>query len=83
MLWLLKLNWDNALPEHFVLKWKKFQMEFQQVCHLSVLRWLQVTLRGFSEAACACVIYAVQRNRETTKITMLGGKSKVASLKPI
>ncbi|GFY47288.1 DUF1758 domain-containing protein [Trichonephila inaurata madagascariensis] len=57
-------DWDDALPEHFVLKWKKFQMEFQQACLLSILRWLQitnkqVTLHGFSdasEAACACVV---------------------------
>ncbi|GFX81279.1 DUF1758 domain-containing protein [Trichonephila clavipes] len=93
ILWLLKLNWDEALPEHFVLKWKKFQMEFQQVCHLSIPRWLQithtdkkVTLHGFSDAskaAYACVVYAVQRNRETTEVVMVGGKSKVAPLKPI
>ncbi|GFW73456.1 uncharacterized protein TNCV_2801201 [Trichonephila clavipes] len=91
LLWLQKLNWDDALPEPFVLKWKKFQMEFQQVCHLSIPRRLQitnkkVTLYGFSdasEAAYACVVYAVQRNRETTKVVMLGGKSKVAPLKPI
>ncbi|GFS97766.1 integrase catalytic domain-containing protein [Trichonephila clavipes] len=46
----------------------------------------KVTLHGFSdasEAAYACVVYAVQRDRETTKVVMLGGKSKVASLKPI
>ncbi|GFX53024.1 DUF1758 domain-containing protein [Trichonephila clavipes] len=74
MLWLLKLDWDDALLEHFVLNWRKFQMEFQQVCHLSIPRWLQitnkqVTLHGFSDAwetAYACVIYAVQRNREST-----------------
>ncbi|GFY47709.1 DUF1758 domain-containing protein [Trichonephila inaurata madagascariensis] len=83
-LWLLKLDWNDALPEHFVLKWKKFQMEFQQACHLSIPRWLQITnkqatLDGFSdasEAAYSCVVYAVLRNRETTKVTMLGGKSK-------
>ncbi|GFX13658.1 DUF5641 domain-containing protein [Trichonephila clavipes] len=65
-------------------------MEFQQVCHLSIPRWLQitnkkVTLQRFSDAsevAYACVVYAVQRNRETTKVVMLGGKSKVAPLKP-
>ncbi|GFS38314.1 DUF1758 domain-containing protein [Trichonephila inaurata madagascariensis] len=90
-LWLLKLDWDDALPENFVLKWKKFQIEFQQVCRLSIPRWLQitnkqVTLHGFSdalEAVYACVVYAVQRNRETTKVMMLGGKSKVAPLTPI
>ncbi|GFY25372.1 uncharacterized protein TNCV_2484921 [Trichonephila clavipes] len=46
----------------------------------------KVTLHGFSdasEAAYACVVYAVQRDRETTKVVMLGGKSKVAPLKPI
>ncbi|GFY01331.1 uncharacterized protein TNCV_5077971 [Trichonephila clavipes] len=46
----------------------------------------KVTLHGFSdasEAAYACVVYAVHRNRETTKVAMLGGKSKVAPLKPI
>ncbi|GFY62767.1 uncharacterized protein TNIN_164221 [Trichonephila inaurata madagascariensis] len=66
-------DWDDTLPENFVLKWKKFKMEFQQVCRLSIPRWLQitnkqVTLHGFSdasEAAYACVVYAVQRNRET------------------
>ncbi|GFQ65403.1 uncharacterized protein TNCT_258081 [Trichonephila clavata] len=65
-------------------------MEFQQVCHLSIPRWLQVTnkqvtLHGFSDAsesAYAYVIYAVQRNQEPTKVTMLGGKSKVAPFKP-
>ncbi|GFY59303.1 uncharacterized protein TNIN_315041 [Trichonephila inaurata madagascariensis] len=70
---------------------EKFQMEFQQVCRLSIPRWLQitnkqVTLHGFSdasEAVFACVVYAVQRNRETTKVTMLGGKSKVSPLTPI
>ncbi|GFT19623.1 uncharacterized protein TNCV_2534981 [Trichonephila clavipes] len=68
-------------------------MEFQQVCYLSIPRWLQithtnkkVTLHGFSdasEAAYACVVYAVQRDMKTTKVAMLGGKSKVAPLKPI
>ncbi|GFS98926.1 DUF1758 domain-containing protein [Trichonephila clavipes] len=90
-LWLLKLNWDEALPEHLLLKWKKFQMEFQQVCHLSIPRWLKIAnkklaLHGFSdasEAAYTCVVYVVQRDRETTKVVMLGGKSKVAPLKPI
>ncbi|GFV56176.1 uncharacterized protein TNCV_1489531 [Trichonephila clavipes] len=46
----------------------------------------KVTLHGFSdasEAAYACVVYEVQRDRETTKVVMLGGKSKVAPLKPI
>ncbi|GFV31990.1 DUF5641 domain-containing protein [Trichonephila clavipes] len=60
-------------------------MEFQQVCYLSIPRWLQitnkqVTLPGFSDAsgaAYACVVYAVQENRETTKVTILGEKSKV------
>ncbi|GFX75489.1 uncharacterized protein TNCV_522111 [Trichonephila clavipes] len=66
-------------------------MEFQQVCHLSTPRWLQitnkeVTFHGFSdasEAAYSCVVYTVQRDRETTKVVKLGGKSKVAPLKPI
>ncbi|GFY67751.1 DUF5641 domain-containing protein [Trichonephila inaurata madagascariensis] len=51
-------------------------MEFQQVCHSSIPRWLQitnkqVTFHGFSdasEAAFACVVDAVQRNRETTEV---------------
>ncbi|GFS90286.1 uncharacterized protein TNCV_508951 [Trichonephila clavipes] len=66
-------------------------MEFQEAYHFSIPRLLQITnkqvpFHGFSdpsEAAYACVVYAVQRNRETTKVTMLGGKSKVAPLKPI
>ncbi|GFX13942.1 DUF1758 domain-containing protein [Trichonephila clavipes] len=39
----------------------------------------KVTLHGFSdasEAAYACVVYAVQRNRETTKVVMLCGRKK-------
>ncbi|GFS59579.1 uncharacterized protein TNIN_142571 [Trichonephila inaurata madagascariensis] len=70
---------------------EKVQMEFQQVCRLSIAKWIQitnkqVTLHGFSdasEAAYACVVNAVQRNRETTKVTMLGGKRKVAPPKLI
>ncbi|GFX96286.1 DUF5641 domain-containing protein [Trichonephila clavipes] len=41
----------------------------------------KVTLHGFSdasEAAYACVVYVVQKDRKTTKLVMLGGKSKVA-----
>ncbi|GBM00394.1 hypothetical protein AVEN_179208-1 [Araneus ventricosus] len=91
-LWLLKLDWDNTLPEHFAIKWHKFQREFQQICHISIPRWLQftekeITLHGFSDAsesAYAFVIYAVQRNvNGVTEVTILAAKSKVAPLKPV
>ncbi|GFS49202.1 uncharacterized protein TNIN_490281 [Trichonephila inaurata madagascariensis] len=66
-------------------------MEFQQVSHLSIPRWLQitnkqVTLHGFSdasEAAYACVVYAVQRNRgKLLKLRCWAEKAK-SLLKPI
>ncbi|KAF8782359.1 hypothetical protein HNY73_012655 [Argiope bruennichi] len=91
-LWLLKLDWDSALPEHFAVKWRKFKKEFQQICHISIPRWLlttekEITLHGFSDAsesAYACVIYAVQRtDNGVTKVTILAAKSKVAPLKPV
>ncbi|KAF8786764.1 hypothetical protein HNY73_008437 [Argiope bruennichi] len=63
-LWLLKLDWDSALPEHFAVKWRKFKKEFQQICHISIPRWLlttekEITLHGFSDAsesAYACIL---------------------------
>ncbi|GBM43657.1 hypothetical protein AVEN_78029-1 [Araneus ventricosus] len=91
-LWLLKLNWDNALPEHFAIKWHKFQREFQQIYHISIPRWLRITekeiaLHGFSDASestYAYLICAVQRNDYgVTKVTILAAKSKVAPLKPV
>ncbi|GBN66356.1 hypothetical protein AVEN_232622-1 [Araneus ventricosus] len=91
-LWLLTLDWDNALPEHYAIKWHKFQREFQQICHISIPRWLQInekeiSLHGFSDASestYACVIFAVQRNDNgVTKVTILAAKSKVDQLKPI
>ncbi|KAF8790738.1 hypothetical protein HNY73_005714 [Argiope bruennichi] len=87
-LWLLKIDWDNALPEHFAVKWRKFKKEFQQICHISIPRWLltterEITLHGFSDAsksAYACIIYAVQRSDNgDTKTTILATKSKVGS----
>ncbi|GFT62973.1 uncharacterized protein NPIL_684911 [Nephila pilipes] len=91
-LWLLKLDWYNTITKHFGISWHKFQRECQQICHISIPRWLQltekeITLRGFSDASeftYACVIYAVQRNdNDVTKLTILAAKSKVAPLKPI
>ncbi|KAF8785634.1 hypothetical protein HNY73_011149 [Argiope bruennichi] len=91
-LWLLKLDWDSALPEHFAIKWRKYKKEFQQICHISIPRWLlitekEITLHGFSDAsesAYACVIYAVQRTHNgVTKVTISAAKSKVAALKLI
>ncbi|KAF8784313.1 hypothetical protein HNY73_010009 [Argiope bruennichi] len=91
-LWLLKLDWDSALPEHFAVKWRKFKKEFQQICHISIPRWLLITekeiiLHGFSDAsqsAYACVIYAVQRSDNgVTKVTILAAESKVAPLNPV
>ncbi|GBM15133.1 hypothetical protein AVEN_242173-1 [Araneus ventricosus] len=66
-LWLLKLDWDNAVPEHFAIKWHKFQREFQQIYHISIPRWLQftekeITHHGFSDAsesAYACIIFCL------------------------
>ncbi|GFV69811.1 uncharacterized protein TNCV_4973281 [Trichonephila clavipes] len=52
----------------------------QPVAQSTIFGWF---VADASEAAYACVVYAVQRNRETTKVTMVGGKSKVAPLKPI
>ncbi|GFR23215.1 uncharacterized protein TNCT_714871 [Trichonephila clavata] len=68
-------NNPESKPDKSCLKCSGVYTRFD---HLSIPRWLQitnkqVTLRGFSdtsEAAYACVIYAVQRNRETTKVTM-------------
>ncbi|GFU18912.1 uncharacterized protein NPIL_110031 [Nephila pilipes] len=37
-LWLLKLDWDNTLTEHFGIKWHKFQRENQQTCYISIPR---------------------------------------------
>ncbi|GFV20713.1 uncharacterized protein TNCV_777581 [Trichonephila clavipes] len=58
--------------------------DFTPVCNWLLGRVVEVYHGSDGkEAAYACVVYEVQRDRETTKVVMLGGKSKVAPLKPI
>ncbi|GFV80526.1 SCAN domain-containing protein 3 [Trichonephila clavipes] len=52
----------------------------QPIAQSTIFGWV---VADALKAAYASVVYAVQRNRETTKVVMLGGKSKVAPLKSI
>ncbi|GFW01665.1 uncharacterized protein TNCV_4085801 [Trichonephila clavipes] len=89
---LLKLDWDNTIPEVLATKWKTFQKEFEQACSIHIPRWIhtssqQITLHGFcdaSELSYASVIYAVQPQADgNTKVTLLVAKSMVAPLKSV
>ncbi|GFV76660.1 uncharacterized protein TNCV_4728801 [Trichonephila clavipes] len=52
----------------------------QPIAQSTIFGWI---VADASESAYACVVYAVQRDRETAKVVMLGEKRKVAALKPI
>lgn len=82
------ISWEDKLPEHLTIKWKKFQSSLQQMKPILIPRCCMVSngiyeLHGFSDASKtgygACVYIRVPDN----STTLLCAKSRVAPLKTV
>ncbi|GFU70431.1 DUF1758 domain-containing protein [Trichonephila clavipes] len=85
LLRLLKLDWDDALPEHFVLKRKRFQMELQQIAiyqfrHGFKLQISKLLIMDFQMHRKQLTLVSSMRCKEIGKLLKLGKESKVAPL---
>ncbi|KAF8791491.1 hypothetical protein HNY73_006347 [Argiope bruennichi] len=88
-LWLLKLDWDSALPEHFAVKWRKFKRNFSK--YVTFLFRVASNYRkgnysswisDASESAYAFVIYAVQRTDNDSQVVLSWLSSPPRNWKP-
>jgi len=90
-LWVIKVDWDDPLPQHFSAKWIKFVDQLQNMSNLTFPRWLNTQLNhqkenhGFCDAsqkAISAVVYIRTTNEQGETITRLVcSKTKVAPLK--
>lgn len=94
-LWLLKLDWDDPIPESMNRNWATYRSKLKQLAQLKIHRWTGVTinksyqLHGFADAstrAYAAVVYLrVNDYNETSKptISILAARSRVAPIKTV
>ncbi|XP_047032656.1 uncharacterized protein LOC124639368 [Helicoverpa zea] len=92
-LWLLKLDWDDPVPQDIQESWDVFVNNLHYLATLQVPRYVNcdnakfIEIHAFSDASqCAygaCVyVKTVNQNNEVS-IKLLCAKSKVAPLKPV
>lgn len=93
-LWVLKIDWDAALPLHMITEWTAFRQELQILNKIKIPRHVfngqvpnNIQLHGFSDAserAFGAAIYIRSTNREGIVIVrLLCAKSKVAPTKRV
>lgn len=91
-LWLIKVGWDDPLPQETQQRWKSFREQLQQLTQLSIPRWLgnvrnntTVEIHGFSDAsqlAMAAAIYVrVPDNNGKILTRLMCSKTKIAPIK--
>lgn len=90
-LWLLKMNWNDVLPNDVKSEWMKFAMTLPAIQNIHLPRYIgcdgQIFLHGFADAsslAYGCVIYLQcisLDNQISTKLVC--SKSRVAPIKTI
>ncbi|XP_035232872.1 uncharacterized protein LOC118204681, partial [Stegodyphus dumicola] len=92
-LWVLKLNWDDYLPDKEAKEWQRFFSELPQICKLEINRCILVAeaivieLHGFcdaSELAYGAVVYckSISQYGEVV-ISLVTSKSKVSPVKQV
>ncbi|XP_075163311.1 uncharacterized protein LOC142235943 [Haematobia irritans] len=93
-LWLLKLSWDESLPQELATQWAKFRHELVLLRDLKFPRtfwtehdFVSLELHGFSDAsmrAYGAVIYTRIIDRDgNAHVQLLTAKSRVAPLKSV
>lgn len=94
MLWQLKLNWDESLPESEHSKWLQFRIQLIKLNQLEVSRWVlpvenarEIQIHGFSDASQlaygACVYLRVTSENGEHRSNLLCSKGRVCPLKTL
>ncbi|XP_034951554.1 uncharacterized protein [Chelonus insularis] len=89
-LWVIKTGWDDPLNDSQVKSWKTFIDSLDELNHIEIPRWtgmmknLSIEIHGFSDAsqlAIAAVVYIKTYGLNTTQVTLLCSKTRVAPIK--
>jgi len=89
-LWKLGRHWDSELPRDLLNEWRVYLEDLPAVFqstvprHIDIISATEIHLYGFCDASnkgYAAVVYIRVYTRDTTKIYLLGAKSKVAPVK--
>ncbi|XP_066590517.1 uncharacterized protein [Prorops nasuta] len=92
--WLLKLNWDDEVPEPIQSKWMSYCSQMCELTKINIPRWNgqlsaadKLELYGFCDASnvsYSAVVYAKFTNSDSrTSVSLIMAKAKVAPLKAI
>lgn len=93
-LWLLGLNWDEALPDNVASQWSAYRNELSTIERIKVPRWLGTNAAGTntelhafcdaSEVAYAAVIFARTVDAAgNVSVQLLTSKTKVAPVQKV
>ncbi|XP_071582337.1 uncharacterized protein [Temnothorax nylanderi] len=93
-LWLIKCNWDDVVPDDFLIRWRTYHSQLKLVREISIPRWTEygsdtftAEIHGFADAstsAYGAVVYLrIIKIDGSIQVTLLTAKSKVAPLKPM
>ncbi|XP_036149086.1 uncharacterized protein LOC118647752 [Monomorium pharaonis] len=91
-MWLLKVEWDESLPESVQQRWSDFRQELLLLSQVSIPRWLGLLttlmeLHGFADAsnlAMAAVVYVrTETSDKEFSVRLACAKSRVAPLKRV
>lgn len=91
-LWLLKIDWDDRLPDKLNNDWRNYITEIPAIEQIKICRWTgrkptaSCQLHGFcdaSQSAYAAVVYLRITDFAHTHITLLAAKTRVAPLKQV
>lgn len=93
-LWICNLGWDEELPADLSKEWMQYRRELINLQTITVPRWLKTTssntkmveLHGFADAssqAYSAVTYLKVVDDDTTHITMIAARTRVAPVKQL
>uniref|UniRef100_A0A2A4JL65 Uncharacterized protein n=1 Tax=Heliothis virescens TaxID=7102 RepID=A0A2A4JL65_HELVI len=92
-LWVIKLNWDDPIPENFLKTWFKFISNLHYLSNIKINRNVlcespvSIELHCFVDASkkayASCVYLRSVNDKNEVTVRLLCAKARVAPLKPI
>ncbi|KAJ0174495.1 hypothetical protein K1T71_009603 [Dendrolimus kikuchii] len=91
-IWYLGLSWDEPIPKNLAKKWHTLAANFADLQEIKLPRLIlpedptEIHLVGFCDGSSkgyGCCVYLCVVTSESTKSSLIIGKSKVAPLKPV